>query len=129
MGTTKAKTGDRLLLNEMSFYGHHGVREEEQRLGQRFVVDAELWLDLQAAGRADDLESTVNYTSVYRAVEEIVEGPPRRLIESVAEAIAATLLSRFAPLQAVSVTVKKPWAPVAGSHLGFVAAEVFRQRS
>lgn len=119
---------DRILLADLAFYGYHGAREEERRLGQRFLVDLELCLDLQPAGQSDDLAQTVNYSHVYQVVREIVEGPSRTLVEAVAEAVATELLRRFATLQAVTVRVKKPWAPIAASHLGYVAAEVSRAR-
>ena len=54
--------GDRILLNGMTFYGYHGVRPEEKELGQRFVVDVEMELDLRAAGTSDDLTDTVDYS-------------------------------------------------------------------
>ena len=47
--------GDRILLTGMTFYGYHGVRTPEKELGQRFVVDLEMELDLSAAGLSDDL--------------------------------------------------------------------------
>lgn len=119
---------DRILLTDLAFYGYHGAREDERRLGQRFVVDLELSLDLGPAGRSDDLSQTVDYSHVYQAVREVIEGPSRNLIEAVAEVIAAKLLERFPALQQLTVRVKKPWAPIPGAHLGFVAAEVTRAR-
>jgi dihydroneopterin aldolase len=119
---------DRILLADLAFYGYHGANEEERRLGQRFLVDVELSLDLRPAGESDDLTRTVNYSHVYRAVREIVEGPSHLLIEAVAEAIASELLGRFASLESVTIRVKKPWAPIAASQLGYVAAEVTRSR-
>lgn len=112
----------------MAFYGYHGAREEERRLGQRFLVDVELRLDLAAAGRSDDLAQTVDYAQVYRAVRGVVEGPARRLIEAVAEGVADELLGRFAAVQEVRVRVRKPWAPIAGSQIGWVGVEVTRGR-
>lgn len=43
---------DKIYVNEMEFYGYHGVFEEENKLGQRFRVSAELHLDLSTSGRA-----------------------------------------------------------------------------
>ncbi|MBI4491912.1 MAG: dihydroneopterin aldolase [Chloroflexi bacterium] len=119
---------DHILLSDLAFYGYHGAREEEKRLGQRFLVDLELSLDLQPAGRSDDLAQTVDYAEVYRLVRQVAEGPSRDLLEAVAEAIAAEVLGHFPELQAVKVRVKKPWAPIAGSQLGFVAVEITRVR-
>ncbi len=109
----------------MVFYGYHGVNPEERVQGQRFVVDLELALDLAPAGTSDDLTTTVNYASVFKATRAIVEGEPCNLIETVAERIASNILSRF-PVEAVRVRVRKPWAPIKGSDLRYVAVEILR---
>ena len=117
---------DKIILEGMEFYGYHGVLREEQALGQRFIVDVELRLDLRPAGRADDPALTVNYARVFERVREIVGGRPYRLIEAVAEAVAADLLERF-PAGEVTVRVKKPQAPVPG-RFAWMAVEIRRRR-
>ena len=83
---------DRLLLEGMVFFGRHGHKPAERELGQRFTVDVELETDLHDAGRTDALERTVNYPDAYRLVQDVVEGEPRDLLETVAEQIAQRLL-------------------------------------
>lgn len=39
---------------------------QENLLGQKFVVDATLFVDLLKAGRSDNVHDTVNYADVYR---------------------------------------------------------------
>src|SRR5436305_437819 len=113
---------DRLLLTGMTFYGYHGVLPAERALGARFVVDLEAALDLRAAGERDDLAATVDYAAVYEEVRAVVEGPPLNLIEAVAERVAQRLLAAFSPLQAVTVRVHKPGAPLPGAAFTTVAA-------
>src|SRR5690349_6330360 len=86
-------SGDRIVLRDLIFYGYHGCEEAERTLGQRFVVDVILTLDLGPAGLSDDLNQTIDYSSVYTLVRAVVEGPPYRLIEAVAERIAAAVLA------------------------------------
>jgi dihydroneopterin aldolase len=118
---------DAIFLEGIVCYGYHGVHAEGRALGQRFVVDVDLEADLRAAGESDDLERTISYSAVYRRVREIVEGPPKQLIEAVAEELAAVLLSDF-PAQAVTVTVRKPEAPLKGVLLGAAGVRVRRER-
>jgi dihydroneopterin aldolase len=118
---------DRIFLTGLVFYGYHGVNPEERRLGQRFVVDVELGIDLRAAGATDDLAATANYAHVYRLIRDVVEGPPLSLIEAVAERVAATLL-QATPARTIRVRIAKPWAPVAGMTVGEVAIEILRAR-
>src|SRR5690242_3237839 len=105
---------DRIRLNDMVFYGYHGVLPEEQKLGQRFVVSVEMRLDLRAAGAADDLTKTVNYSAVYATVRDVMTGPPSQLLEAVVERIAADILREHPDLQGITVSIKKPEVPIAG---------------
>ncbi|WP_202081473.1 dihydroneopterin aldolase [Caldalkalibacillus salinus] len=118
---------DKIMLNGMSFYGYHGVFPEENKLGQRYKVDLQLYIDLKQAGQTDDLSHSVNYAEVYEVTKNIVEGPPYQLIESVAEKIATECLSQWFNVQEVVVTVTKPDPPIAG-HYEAVAVEIGRKR-
>ena len=118
---------DRIMLDGMRFYGYHGVNPEERILGQPYIVDLTAEMNLRPAGQSDRLEDTVSYSHIYRAVQSIVEGEPRQLLESVAEAIAAQVLADF-PLDAVTVTVKKPNPPVRGSSIRQSAVRIRRAR-
>ncbi|MCM3719852.1 dihydroneopterin aldolase [Fictibacillus phosphorivorans] len=119
---------DKMYVNGMKFYGYHGVFMEEQKLGQRFNVDVTLSMDLSKAGLTDELDQTVNYGEVYDAIKEIVEGEPVKLLESLAESIAATLLSKFTLVEETTVKVIKPDPPIPG-HYDSVAVEITRGRS
>ncbi len=118
---------DRILLEGMQFYAYHGVNPEERVLGQRYVVDLSVDLDLRRAGETDRLEDTVSYSHIYRTVRAVMEGEPRNLLESAAEAIADRVLAGF-PVQSVSVTVKKPNPPVRGSSIEIAAVQIHRTR-
>lgn len=118
---------DKIILNGMVFYGFHGMSAAEQELGQRFVVDLEVYRDLSAAGTSDSLDDTVSYTHLYRIVKEIMEGPSRKLLENAAETVAHRILSD-SDIDAVRVTIKKPEVPMKGSVLAHAAVEIFRER-
>ncbi|MBO1004700.1 dihydroneopterin aldolase [Pseudogracilibacillus auburnensis] len=119
---------DKIFLNEMEFYGYHGALPEETRLGQRFRVTVILETDLQAAGKSDDLDLTVNYAEVYQLCKEVVENQTYKLIEAVAEKIAEATLSQFSTVKRVSVKVIKPDPPIPG-HYQSVAVEITREQS
>jgi dihydroneopterin aldolase len=119
---------DTVLLEGIRFYGYHGVNPEERVQGQRFTVDVAIEIDLREAGRTDDLTKTVSYSDAYKVVRAVVEGPPRQLIEAVAEEIAARVLAEFARAEAVAVTVWKPEAPVKGAIFDAVGVSIRRTR-
>lgn len=118
---------DKIYFNGMRFYGYHGVYPEENRLGQRFHVDLQLYLDLSLPGKTDDLHDTVNYADAYQIAKRIVEEERYRLIETVAEKIAARLLESFDLVKQVMVRVTKPDPPIPG-HYDSVAVEIIRKK-
>lgn len=117
---------DFIHLNHMEFYGFHGALPEETKLGQRFRVSLSMAVDLKAAGESDDLEKTVNYAEVFDLCREIVEGEPKKLIESVAERIAGEVLRIYSnQVKGCKVMVIKPDPPIRG-HYESVAVEITR---
>jgi 7,8-dihydroneopterin aldolase/epimerase/oxygenase len=120
-------TLDKIFVNQMEFYGYHGVFPEETRLGQRFVVDLMVLVDLRKAGETDELEHSVNYGELYQVCKEVVEGKPYKLVEAVAEQIAETVLKQFTLVTEVTIKVIKPDPPIPG-HYRSVAVEITRGR-
>jgi 7,8-dihydroneopterin aldolase/epimerase/oxygenase len=120
---------DRILLTGLLFHGRHGALAAEQELGGRFVVDVEATLDLRPAGQRDDLRATADYAAMHEQVRAVLEGPGRKLLEALAEEIARRLLTEFPLLQAVTVRVGKPSAPIPGAATGTVAVEIQRART
>ncbi|GIN58018.1 dihydroneopterin aldolase [Lederbergia ruris] len=118
---------DKIYLNELEFYGYHGVLPEENRLGQRFIVNLMIESDLREAGLKDDLAKTINYANVYEECKQIVEKDKYKLIEAVAEKIASVLLEKYTLIDRVTVKVVKPDPPIPG-HYHSVAVEITREK-
>ena len=102
---------DRIELRGLTLRGNHGVFDHERRDGQDFVIDITLWIDLAAAAASDDLADTYDYGELAQVAADIVAGPPRNLIETVAAEIADSVM-RDRRVHAVEVTVHKPQAPI-----------------
>jgi 7,8-dihydroneopterin aldolase/epimerase/oxygenase len=119
---------DRIVLTGLAFFGRHGVLPAERELGGRFVVDVEASLDLRPAGTRDDLAATVDYAAMYERIRRLVEDSRYDLLEAVAEHLAADLLAAFPLLEAVTVRVHKPGAPIPGAATAAVAVEIHRAR-
>ena len=117
---------DRILLEGMTFHGRHGTLPAERELGQPFVVDVEMRLDLRPAGLSDDLAKTVDYGEVHAVARAIVEGEPVGLTETLAERISAAVLENFPAVEAVRVRVAKPHVRLNGTVLAGSAVEVVR---
>jgi dihydroneopterin aldolase len=128
MAHSEKNAEDRILLEGMVFHGHHGTLPAERELGQPFVVDVELRLDLRPAGLSDDLAQTVDYSEVHRRAREIVEGAPVDLTETVAERLATAILQDHPSVEAVRVKVAKPHVRLDDTVLAGSAVEILRRR-
>lgn len=121
------RTGDRMdviHIKRLEIFANHGVIPEENTLGQKFIISADLYKDLRKAGKSDDVEETVHYGKAAVLIKQISEKSVFRLIEKLAEEIADALLKNF-PVEKVRVVIEKPWAPVR-LPLDTVAVEIER---
>jgi dihydroneopterin aldolase len=125
MTENKSVTQNIIRLKGMEFYAYHGVLPEEKILGQRFLIDVDLyprkWITL-----SDNLQDTINYAEVFTLVKDCVKNKRFKLLESLAEDIAACILDNFDCSQ-VRVEVHKPQAPIPGV-LKDVSVEIIRER-
>ena len=93
---------DKIHLKGCRFYGYHGAFAEEQTLGQIFVVDCTLSVDLQKASQSDVLEDTVHYGLVFETIKR--------------------------PVQAINIKIFKENPPING-HYDAVGIELERERA
>jgi dihydroneopterin aldolase len=116
---------DRIELRGLAVRGNHGVFDHERRDGQDFVVDITVWLELAAAAASDDLIDTYDYGVLAQRAADIVGGPARNLIETVAAEIAEDVMTDER-VHAVEIVVHKPQAPIP---LTFADVAVVARRS
>lgn len=114
-----------IKISEIVCYGYHGVLPEEQSLGQEFRVSLELGLG-GISPDEDLLAETIDYRRAVDLVRGIIEGRPRRLLETLAEEITAALLD-IDGVEAVKVSVCKAHPPIAAVK-GGVTVELSRRK-
>ncbi|MGU3666985.1 dihydroneopterin aldolase [Methylobacterium sp. A49B] len=119
--------GDVIRVTRIAVFGRHGLLPEEAVLGQRFYITLEAALDLRPAGRSDDVGGTVSYADLTQVAVEIATERRFNLIEALAEAIATSILTGFPPVEAITVRIDKPSAPVPAI-LESVSVEITRRR-
>lgn len=117
---------DIIRLNEMSFYGYHGVSAAEKETGRTFQVDCELEVDLAEPGHSDRLTDTIDYSEVHQIIKETVEGTAFSLVEALASALADKLLDSF-PAYRVTLRVRKMNPPIPG-HVKNIEVEITRHQ-
>ena len=104
---------DTIFITGVVVHARHGVMEPETEVGQRFVIDLELFSDLSDASRSDRLADTVSYSQVVSTATAAFRNANYKLLERAAGAVADAILAAFPRIRAVKVTVHKPHAPIA----------------
>ncbi|MEW6768534.1 MAG: dihydroneopterin aldolase [Pseudomonadota bacterium] len=104
---------DIIFIKGLLIHARHGVMEHEAEVGQRFVIDLELSIDLSDSSRSDKLADTVSYSDVVATASAAFKGHNYYLLERAAGAVADSIFAAFTRVKAVTVTVHKPHAPIA----------------
>jgi dihydroneopterin aldolase len=125
---SEQQTSGTMFVTGLLIHAHHGVMEHEAKVGQRFVIDLELTLDLDAAARSDKLADTVSYSAIVDVAMEVFTKRNYRLIEAAGGNVADAVLAAFPKIQTVRVTVRKPHAPISAI-FGDAGVSITRKRN
>lgn len=118
---------DNIIVKGLKIFAYHGVNPEEKRDGQNFIVDVEAGISLLSAGKSDNLEQTVSYAKIIKTVKRVMQEDKYDLLEKVAQRIADEIFAEYSAVREVSVTVKKPQAPISAD-FDYVAVQINRKR-
>jgi 7,8-dihydroneopterin aldolase/epimerase/oxygenase len=104
-----------IFVNGLVLHAYHGVMPHEAKVGQPFVLDLMLDIDLAEASRTDTLKHTVSYEQLVKTASDAFSARRYRLVEAAAGAVADAVLDRYPLVQSIRVTVRKPHAPIAAT--------------
>ncbi|MGL5296464.1 MAG: dihydroneopterin aldolase [Culicoidibacterales bacterium] len=121
------KKCDYIFIEDMTFYGYHGVIDFEAEYGQPFVISVKMETATKQAGESDNLTYSTHYGEVFETIKTVVEQERFQLLEALAERIASCVLGTYPLIDALSVIVKKPHAPIRGN-FKTVGVEIYRER-
>ena len=99
-------------LRGLRLFGYHGVNPEEKIQGQRFEIDADLYVNLAKACHSDRVEDTVSYAKVIKTLRRVFTERTNDLLERTAEDLTAAVLAEYPEVLRVDLTLKKPQAPI-----------------
>jgi 7,8-dihydroneopterin aldolase/epimerase/oxygenase len=106
---------DAIFVNGLVLHAYHGVMPHEGKVGQPFVLDLMLDIDLGEASRTDKLKHTVSYELLVKTASEAFCARRYRLVEAAAGAVADAVLDRYPLIRSIRITVRKPHAPIAAT--------------
>jgi 7,8-dihydroneopterin aldolase/epimerase/oxygenase len=104
---------DTIFITGLVLHAYHGVGEDEGRIGQQFLVDLTMTLDLAGAAHSDKLADTISYSDIVEVASAAFRARRYRLVEAAAGAVADAVLAQFPRITKLRVTVHKPHAPIA----------------
>lgn len=85
----------------------HGYYDEERQAGNQFRFDVCVSTPTNRAAKTDDLDDTVDYATIAALIKQAADGPSAKLVETLAERVADSLLGQFASAAEVRVRVAK----------------------
>lgn len=118
---------DLVIVKGLQVWGTHGNFPEENKLGQKFIVDVEASYDMTEMGLTDDLEAGLSYATLYKIATRIVSTEQHKLLQRVAHRIAEEVVKVF-PVHQIRVTIKKPSVPIGGI-VDYAAVSIVREPS
>lgn len=102
-----------ILLENLIFYAHHGVFEQETAVGNVYVLNVKIELDLELASKSDNLHDTISYADVYEIVKQEMM-IPSRLLEHVGGRIIRRLKKEYMQIEQLELKLSKRNPPMGG---------------
>lgn len=119
---------DILEATGMTFWGNHGLTDDQKTTGQIFNVDIVVDLDMSNQFNEDMLTAGLTYTDLFVTTQKVITGETYNTIQHVAQKIIDELiaLNRPTPINNITVTVKQPYPSIPDSTLDYIGCTVSR---
>ena len=104
----------KIVIEEMEFYAFHGHYQEEQIVGNRFLVDLEMDADLTAAADSDNLNDAVNYQQAYQIIKNEMRRTKSNLLENIGKRILDALYAEMEGIKKATIRIRKLNPPMGG---------------
>ena len=86
---------DRIFIHDLRIDAVIGIHDWERKVKQTLSIDLELACDCAEVAATDSVEDTVNYKQVSKRLQEFVGASEFKLVETLAEHIAALVVEEF----------------------------------
>lgn len=100
-----------ILLKEFRCYAYHGVAPQENLIGNEYIIDLKLKVDISKAAQTDEVADTVNYAEVHQVIMAEM-AVPSKLLEHVGGRIIEKLFQQFPALEEIELHLSKRNPPM-----------------
>ena len=110
---------DIIFLNDLRIEAIIGIYDWEREVKQTVVLDLEMAADIRKSAQSDQIEDTLNYKAVAKRLIQYVGESDFQLVETLAERVAAIVLTEFG-VSWVRLRVSKPGAVRYAGNVGVI---------
>ena len=104
----------KIIIEEMEFYAFHGHYQEEQIVGNRFLVDLEMDTDLTGPAASDSLNDAVNYQQAYQIIKKEMKRTKSNLLENIGKRMLDALEGEMDGVKKMTIRIRKLNPPMGG---------------
>lgn len=119
---------DKISLKNIQIFAYHGVFEEEQKLGQKFIISVDLFANLSKIGTTDSLDDGLCYAKVIDQIVTFCTKNRFNTLEGLSHALGKYLFLTNKMIENIQIKVDKPNAPV-NHPIDTISVEIQRKRS
>jgi hypothetical protein len=102
----------KLFINNLEIFANHGLFEEENKLGQKFIFDIECELNYKKALFSDEMTDSISYADIADVVVKTATINTFNLLERLVGEILKNIFNEFPQIEKIKLTVNKPAAPI-----------------
>ena len=112
-----------LFIDNLEVFANHGLFEEENKLGQKFIFDIECELNYKKAMFSDEMTDSISYADIAEVVVKTATTNTFNLLERLAGEISKNIFTEFPQIENINLKINKPGAPIK-YHFGKCGVEV-----
>ena len=101
-----------LFIDNLEVFANHGLFEEENKLGQKFIFDIECELNYKKAMFSDEMTDSISYADIAEVVVKTATTNTFNLLERLAGEILKNIFTEFSQIKNIKLKINKPGAPI-----------------
>ena len=101
-----------LFIDNLEVFANHGLFEEENKLGQKFIFDIECELNYKKAMFSDEMTDSISYADIAEVVVKTAMTNTFNLLERLAGEILKNIFTEFSQIENIKLKINKPGAPI-----------------
>ena len=101
-----------LFIDNLEVFANHGLFEEENKLGQKFIFDIGCELNYKKAMFSDEMTDSISYADIAEVVVETATTNTFNLLERLAGEILKNIFTEFPQIENINLKINKPGAPI-----------------